>query len=368
MNSSRKPHQRDLLIALNACLDLPRDTVCRLARNPAEWLADGWEPRHGSGVTPRSVEIARRIAAQAAALARAEEQEAARAGACTVTLADADYPTRLHDLELPPAVLYVKGSIPAQPAIAIVGSRQADPYGLEAGEMFGRALATAGLVVISGLARGVDSAAHRGALAAPGGLTVAVQGRGIDAVYPRRNERLAEDIVERGALVSEFPVAAEPLPQNFPVRNRIIAALASAVLVIQAAPRSGSLITARLGLELGREVFAVPGPIFHPRAEGTNTLLADGALLVQRPRDVLEALPIAVQDRLRPPPDDDEDSGLTAEVADVATALASHQSLSPEELSRLLSRPVEQILTSLLELELTGLVRRYPGPVFHLRR
>lgn len=360
--------RRDLLIALNACLDLPRDAVCRLARDPDEWLEGSREPTEGSGLTARNLALARPLAAQSARVAREERHRAALTGARIVTLVDDEYPVPLRDLELPPPVLYLKGSIPRRPAIAIVGSRQADPYGLEAGEMFGRDLAAAGLAVVSGLARGIDSAAHRGALAAPGGRTLAVQGRGIDAIYPRRNTRLAEDILEGGALLSEFPVGAEPLPQNFPIRNRIIAALAVAVLVIQAAPRSGSLITARLGLELGREVFAVPGPIFHPRAEGTNTLLADGALLAQRPRDVLEALPIAVQDRLAPPPENEGGETVSGTVAEVATALADHQSLSPEELSRLLSRPVEQVLSDLLELELTGLVRRYPGPVFHLRK
>ena len=139
------------------------------------------------------------------------------------------------------------------------------------------------------------------------------------------------------------------------------------MLVVQAAPRSGSLITARLGLELGREVFAVPGPIFHERAIGTNSLLADGALLVQRPRDVLEALPLAVQDRLRPVvrPESESLPGIAGEIL---KALTTHAALSPEELSRLLSRPVEEVLTGLLELEMNGNVRRHPGPLFHLRR
>jgi len=368
MCASDNNHQRDLLIALNACLDLPREAVCHLARSPRDWLTGDRQVAKGSRLTPGHIAVARSLAPLAPRLAQAEERRAELAGARILTVADRDYPTRLHDLDLPPPVLYLKGSLPTRPAIAIVGSRQADPYGIEAGEMFARALGEAGLTVVSGLARGVDSAAHRGALASTDGLTVAVQGRGIDEIYPRRNTRLAAQIVDRGALLSEFPIGSAPLPQNFPIRNRIIAALSVAVLVVQAAPRSGSLITARLGLELGRYVFAVPGPIFHQRAAGTNSLLADGALLAQRPRDVLEALPLAIQDQLPERRPDAERSPLAPGVASVVSALASHQSLSPEELSRLLSKPVAEVLTSLLELELSGQVRRYPGPVFHLRR
>jgi DNA processing protein len=356
---------RNLLIALNTCPGLSRDAICRLSRRPDSWLIT--EPPGDLGVHPTEVAMARSVAAKATQIASNELQAARGVGAALLTLLDADYPHLLHDLDLPPPVLYVRGTLPRRPAIAVVGSRKADPYGLEIGEAFARELAEAGLTVVSGLARGVDSAAHRGALAARKGRTVAVQGRGIDQTYPRSNLRLADRIPRCGAVVSEFPIGTPPLPHHFPIRNRIIAALATAVLVVQAAPRSGSLITARLGLELGREVFAVPGPIFHERAIGTNSLLADGAALVQRPRDILEALPLAIQDRLRPARtlEMEAPDGVAGEIL---AALTTHQSLSPEELSRLLSRPVEEVLTGLLELEISNRIRRHPGPAFHLRR
>ncbi len=232
--------------------------------------------------------------------------------------------------------------------------------------MFGRELAAAGLLIVSGMARGIDTAAHLGALDTPEGRTVAVLGCGIDAVYPRSNKDLAQRIREQGAVISEFPIGAAPLPRNFPVRNRIIAGLAVATLVIQAAPRSGSLITARLAGDLGRDVFAVPGTIFHPRAVGTNSLLADGALVARSSRDILEALPTSVQDRLSPTTKTSADQP-TGAAGEIVNALALHQTLSPEELARLLSKPGAEVLAPLLELELSGLVRRYPGPVFHLR-
>jgi DNA processing protein len=370
-SQSQGPDRRALLIALNACPQLSRETICRLAaREPPIFGPDSNECSDGSGRAPvgrRSLSIAAALTHNASPIATRELALAEQAGASVVTILDEEFPGLLRDLELPPPVLYIRGALPKQPAIAIVGSRQADPYGREAAEMFGRELAASGLEVVSGLARGIDTAAHLGALSSPGGRTLAVQGCGIDIIYPKRNSNLAQRISDNGGVISEFPIGSAPLPRNFPIRNRLIAGLAVATLVIQAAPRSGSLITARLAGELGRDVFAVPGTIFHPRAIGTNSLLADGALVACCTRDILEALPIGVQDRLRPATEEapPEAAGPAGEIVN---ALALHQTLSPEELARLLSRTVAEVLAPLLELEVAGLVRRYPGPVFHLRR
>lgn len=363
-------------MALNACLDLGRDSVCRLALAVDRWTGPQARDERLAlvrdlGVPRSDLTLARRLVRQAPRLARGEIARAERAGARVVTFLDPDYPADLLDLELPPPVLYIKGEIPDRPAVSIVGSRQADPYGLEAGELFGRELARAGLTVVSGLAIGVDSAAHRGALGAVDGRTVAVQARGIEGVYPASNRRLAERILERGAILSEFPVGTAPLPRNFPIRNRLIAALSVGTLAVQAARRSGTLITARLALELGRDVYAVPGPIFHKRAAGTNELVRDGALMALAPHDVLEALPLGVQDRLaasaaeREAPAADSPEGLAKTVLGL---LADRAEMAPEAIAEEAGLEVEKVLAALLELELEGWVRRHPGPVFHIRR
>jgi DNA processing protein len=226
----------------------------------------------------------------AAAMAAAATAAAASLGARAITLLDPDYPRELAGMALPPPVLFVRGRLPAAPAVAIVGSRLADGYGLEIAARFARYLAAAGVVVVSGMAHGIDAAAHEGALAAPLGRTVAVLGWGLGIGYPAGQARLAAAIAARGALVSEFPCDAQPRPWCFPVRNRTIATLAAVTLVVQATPRSGSLITARYARKLGRPVYAVPGPVFSPLSWGPHALLRRGALLAGHPEDVLDAL------------------------------------------------------------------------------
>ncbi|MDX1644367.1 MAG: DNA-processing protein DprA, partial [Thermoanaerobaculia bacterium] len=254
---------------------------------------------------------------------------------------------------------------------SIRGSRRPDPNVLEDASLFARELALVGLHTVSGLALGVDSAAHRGALAAVDGRTVAVQARGLDAVYPASNRKLAERILERGAILSEFPVGTAPLPRNFPVRNRLIAALSVGTLAVQAARRSGTLITARLAVDLGRDVYAVPGPIFHQRAVGTNELVRDGAVMALEPRDVLEALPLAVRTQLeardlgRDTPAADTPEGTAATVLDL---LEDRAELAPDAIAEQAGLGIDEVLTALLALELEGRVRRHPGPVFHIRR
>ncbi len=221
----------------------------------------------------------------------------AKPGNALVSLTDARYPATLRAMHDPPPLLYVKGRLELlhASAVAIVGSRGATPQGLEDAGYFASALANAGLAVVSGLALGIDGAAHRGALDSNGG-TVALVGTGVDLVYPARHRALASEIAERGAIVSEWPLGTPARREHFPQRNRLIAGLARGVLIIEAALRSGSLITARLANEMGREVFAVPGSIHAPLSRGCHQLIKEGAKLTETPEDVLEELGIA------PPP------------------------------------------------------------------
>ena len=206
--------------------------------------------------------------------------------------ADGRYPSRLAEVPDAPATLHVHGALVDADAlaVAIVGSRRATPYGLEVAETLAADLAARGVTIVSGLARGIDAAAHRGALRV-GGRTLAVLGSGIDVIYPPENRRLAAEIAERGALLSQFAPGTPPLPQNFPTRNQVIAALSLAVVVVEAAEKSGSLITARLAAELGREVLAVPGRITAPESRGANRLIQDGAHVAMGWEDVVGVLP-----------------------------------------------------------------------------
>jgi DNA processing protein len=373
-----KPPPSDLLLALNAAPGLGRAVACRLALNLEHWRGGGSAAGAAGelGVPIEAVERARAVARRAGPLAAEERRAVERAGARPITLVDADYPDRLRHLALPPPVLYLRGELPPGPAVAIVGSRNADPYGREAASLFARALAAAGVAVVSGFARGIDAAAHRGALAG-GGPTVAVLGCGVDVVYPKAHRELAAEVAAGGALLSELPCGSQPRPWNFPVRNRIIAALADGTLVVQAAARSGSLITARHALELGREVFALPGRIFDERSLGPNALLRDGALLVQHPKDVLEALPaharagLATGAGVGATADDEGDAEPLPTLPGLAgrllAALPPGRQLSPEELADETGAAVDRVLGGLLELELAGWVRRDPGPRYGRR-
>ncbi len=209
----------------------------------------------------------------------------------TLSFSDKGYPTNLKYIYDPPPTLYVKGNILPEDniAIAIIGSRRATYYGLKNAENLSFELAAGGITIISGLARGVDSAAHRGALKA-GGRTIAVLGSGLNIIYPPENEKLAREILQCGAVISEFPQGTAPLRQNFPRRNRIISGLSLGVVVVEAAKRSGALITANLALEQGREVFALPGKIDSFTSRGTHDLIKQGAKLVESAEDIIEEL------------------------------------------------------------------------------
>jgi DNA processing protein len=278
-----------------------------------------------------------------------------------VTWLDNDYPTLLRQIADPPVTLYVHGrrELLAYPQIAIVGSRNPTALGRQTAAAFGRSLAESGLTITSGLALGIDAAAHRGALDADG-HTVAVCGTGLDRIYPARNRDLAHAIAERGALVSELPIGTPARPGNFPVRNRIISGLSLGVLVVEAALRSGSLITARLAGDQGREVFALPGSIHSPMARGCHALIRQGAKLVETAADVLEELGAIV------PVSTDSSAAIPA----VATFAPNEQQLldclgyEPTPIDALVERSgltAETVSSILLQLELRGLVLMGPG-------
>jgi DNA processing protein len=232
-------------------------------------------------------------------------------GGDVLILDDGSYPYLLREIADPPITLYVKGDWQAcfdAPCVAVVGSRKCSTYGENASEMLARDLAANGVCVVSGLARGIDTAAHRGAIAAKG-KTIAVLGTGIDAVYPKENVKLAGQILDAGgAIVSQFPLNTPPLRDNFPYRNRIISGLSLGVLLVEASERSGSLITARLAMEQNREVLAVPGNITSKNSFGTNYLIKSGAKLIQQWQDVVAELPAEISAAILPPKIDETDA------------------------------------------------------------
>lgn len=285
---------------------------------------------------------------------------AAEPGNTILTLADAAYPQRLLDAPDPPTVLYVKGrtELLNAPALAIVGSRNATPQGESNAEAFAAALADAGLTIVSGLALGIDAAAHRGGLRGKGS-TIAVIGTGIDRVYPARNQSLARDIAEHGAIVSEFPLGTPALRENFPRRNRIISGLARGCLVVEAAERSGSLITARLAGEQGRDVFAIPGSIHSPLSKGCHKLIKQGAKLVDDARDILDELGLATTA---------DKTAATAPAITAETArLLDSIGFDPCDMDTLASRSgltAERLYAILLQMELDGRIASLPGGRF----
>ncbi len=276
-----------------------------------------------------------------------------------LTIADHEYPRALLEIADPPTLIYVRGRLDLlnRPALAMVGSRNPTPQGIQNAERFASAFANAGLVIASGLALGVDAAAHRGALSA-GGDTVAFIGTGIDRIYPARNKDLALEIGAKGTIVSEFPLGTPVTAFNFPRRNRLISGLALGVLVVEAAMESGSLITARLAGEQGREVFAIPGSIHSPQSRGCHRLIKQGAKLVETAQDVLEELNWG---RLAEP------SLPRPEEADVASGhndLLAHMGFDPCGLDDLAGRSgltADTLSVMLLHLELDGHVASLPG-------
>lgn len=274
-----------------------------------------------------------------------------------VTLADSEYPQALLQTSDPPPMIYVKGRLDLlnKPAIAVVGSRNATAQGKLTAESFATALSNAGLCVVSGLALGIDAAAHRGGLA---GLssTIAIVGTGLDKVYPARNRELAHAIADKGAILSEFPLGTPPLAANFPRRNRLISGMTRGCLVVEAALSSGSLITARLANELGKDVFAIPGSIHSTLSKGCHVLIKQGAKLVDDAADILGEL------RLPLPASGASASTSTNSASD--HPLLAHMAFDPCDVDTLAGRaglPVHEISATLVTLEIEGVVASLPG-------
>ena len=334
----------------------------------------------GAGLPARAAQFV--FEGRAFKAAEDEAKRVAEAGGFFLTREDAAYPERLLEIYDPPAVLWIRGdaSLLARPGIAVVGTRQPSPYGLGMAEMLSRDLANRKLVIVSGMARGVDAAAHKGALDA-GGRTVAVWGTGIDVVYPKENKKLAERIVESGgAIVSEFPLGTFPAPQNFPLRNRILSGMSIGVLVVEAGEYSGTRITARCAMEQNRDVYAVPGNVTNKGAWGPNTLIKQGAKLTATWEDVWEDLPSQVRRELE---DEMEVAGQVESNGGGAASLFSseqdgplpeHERLVLEKLQRDEAMQLDELIESLeaqmgsaeifaalFELELRGQVKQMPG-------
>lgn len=337
----------------------------------------------GTGMPAAAAQFCADGRARTAAVA--EIERVMEAGGAVITPSDDAYPDRLREIYDPPTVLWVRGDVDqlCRPGIAVVGTRQPSPYGAGMAEMLSRDLANRGLVIFSGMARGVDTAAHKGALAA-GGKTVAVWGTSIDVIYPKENKRLAEEIVASGgAIVSEFPLGTFPAPQNFPIRNRTLSGMSVGVLVIEAGEHSGTRITARCAMEQNRDVYAVPGNVTNKNAWGPNTLIKQGAKLTATWEDVWEDLPSQVRVALE---DEAAMKGRLASEAGVGASLFGGNGLDglPEherrvyerlrhdestQLDELIERletemGSAEIFTALFELELAGKVRQMPGKNF----
>ena len=315
---------------------------------------------------------------KSAELAREEMARAAAGGVTVISGEDACYPPRLKEIYDPPLVLYVRGNpdVLPLPGIAMVGTREPTPYGLGMAERLACDLAAHGLVIISGMARGIDSASHRGAIAAKG-KTVAVFGTGVDVIYPKENSRLSKQILEQGgALISEFAMETFGAPQNFPIRNRILSGMSVGVLVVEAAEYSGTRITARCALEQNRDVFAVPGNVTNKNSWGPNTLIKQGAKLVATWEDVWEDLPPEVKLALTPTTSPESgkpssaslfpDAGLPPHEKLILSVLKADEATHIDELVERLEAELSssEIFVALFELELTGKVRQMPGKNF----
>jgi DNA processing protein len=312
--------------------------------------------------------------------AEREIENVRKLGGDILVLDDGVYPTLLRETYDPPVVLYVKGHWSEsleKPCVAMVGSRRCSTYGQNAALMLSRELAQRGVTIVSGLARGIDAAAHRGALEA-GGHTVGVMGTGLDQVYPRDHKKLAEEILEnKGALVSQFPLGTPPVSENFPYRNRVISGLSLGVVVVEAAENSGSLITARLAMEQNREVFAVPGNITSRNSFGTNYLIKGaGAKLVQQWQDVASELPAEIAAQMLPPPTRKKRKGELVDQLQLTPAdlneneravfklLTTDTPLQIDTLAETTKLSITQLTTALLTLEMRELIRALPGKCF----
>jgi DNA processing protein len=342
-------------IRLRALLDFYGD-IERAWHAPADGLRN-------AGLDRRS--LSNLLAARAELDLDREVEKVAAAGARVLTWESADYPQLLREIPAPPPVLYVKGTLTEEDgwAVGVVGTRRASTYGREVTRRLVGTLARSGITIVSGLARGIDGEAHRAALEA-GGRTIAVLGCGIDRVYPPEHRKLAQEIVQNGALVSDYALGTPPEGANFPPRNRIISGLSLGILVTEAGTRSGALITVDFAAEQGRDVFAVPGSVLNNGSKGTNALIQDGAKVVLGPEDILVELNLTMvteQAEVRQvlPADETEE------------ALLSHLSAEPvhvDELQQELDLPIAQVTSTLALMELKGMVRQVGGMKYIVAR
>lgn len=316
------------------------------------------------GIGPKAA--AQIVACDGARTAARERAIAEKEGVAIVTLLDDGYPNNLKMAHTPPPALYIAGEIRREDAlaIAVIGTRSPSPYGRIAAENFTAVLAKRGLTIVSGMARGIDTMAHRAALAA-GGRTIAVLGSGLDRCYPPENKDIFKQIAKSGAVISQFPFGAEPDKRNFPIRNRIISGLSLGVLVIEAGEKSGTMGTAYGALDEGREVFAVPGRIDSPKSIGCNRLLQKGAKLVISPDDVVGEFPPEVRAALAASGADGAHAPLSPD-AERIVALLKNGERHVDHLVEGSGMPSGVVLGILLEMELRGTVRQLPGKLFAL--
>ncbi len=306
---------------------------------------------------------------------RAEKELAAvrKNGCRLVNWSEPEYPQSLLQIYDPPVLLYVRGDLAVlnQHAIGIVGTRRPTYYGNQMAERLGRDLAERGLVIVSGMARGIDASGHKGACSAADGKAIGVLGTGIDVIYPKENKKLFEQVEQRGALITEFPTGSHPAPENFPVRNRIVAGLPLGVVIVEGAQYSGSLITARLAMEFGREVYAVPGNVTQPVSFAPNLLIKQGAKLVASWEDVIEELPTPVRAELVPvdAPGADEraslvESSLSGSASAIYALLTADDPKHVDEIVERSGLNSSDVLATLFDLEMKGIVRQLPGKQF----
>ncbi len=305
--------------------------------------------------------------------AEAELDRVRKLGCSLVNWSDPEYPQRLLEIYDPPPLLYVRGDVSVlnRHSISMVGTRRPTPYGNQMAERLGRDLAERGLTVVSGMARGIDSCSHQGVVKASQGATVGVLGTGVDVMYPKENKKLFAEVEKRGALISEFPLGSHPAPENFPVRNRVVAGMSLGVVVVQGAQYSGSLITARLGMEFGREVYGVPGNVTVDVSFAPNQLIKQGAKLVTSWEDVVEELPTEIRAELFPVDVTtvEERTSLFVKALSpvekkIFALLAEDESIHVDELVEKSELSSSEVLAALCEMEMKGMVRQMPGKQF----
>jgi len=293
--------------------------------------------------------------------AKKEIEKCAKPGIKIITIEDEMYPEKLRNIFDPPLCLYYKGALPVKDelTIAIVGSRNATPFGKVNAENISQSLASHGINIVSGMARGIDTHAHMGALRS-GGRTTAVLGCGLDVIYPPENKKLMNQICEKGAVISEFPLGTEPFPRNFPMRNRIISGLSTAIIVVEASDKSGSLITANCALEQGRDVFAMPGNTLSAVAKGVNKLIKEGARLVENAEDIFAEL--GIETKAKKIKKEKTIANLTENEHKIYSLL--EESLNIEEISIESGLPINILSSTLTIMESKGIIKKLPGNVY----